>query len=224
MIPQDKRDANPEISARLGLAAGQPLVVVATSGPGHSVSQRHHQMVAEGVAKLSAAIPNALVVAKLHRKDRIEYYQQMIRRHPESRLQVIANGTPGYPDDIFDWLQGCSLLITGASAVAHEAMFMDVPVVTIDFAGELSGTNFIDAGATTHVRDFVELEQAVRRLIESPDAALAARQRGRGFLEDMYFKLDGRSAEAPPKHCCGSIQESDFARRIAATSFRICVG
>ena len=42
-------------------------------------------------------------------------------------------------------------MLTGASAVAVEAMLMDVPVVTMDFCNEIHGVDFIDAGATIHV-------------------------------------------------------------------------
>src|SRR4029079_7481214 len=134
-------------------------ILVATSGPGHRISHEHHQVVIANLARLSAEFPDVPLVVKLHRKDRLEYYQQALdRRH---RLILVREESSGFPRGIFEWLSGCSVVLTGASPVAVEAMLMDVPVVTMDFCQEIRGVDFIDAGATTHVQTSDALSEAV---------------------------------------------------------------
>ena len=69
---------------------------------------------------------------------------------------------------------------------------MHVPVITMDFAGELSGVEFIDAGATLHCRSQAELLAHLRSLSPPSRPERAATT---AFLADAFFALDGHSAE-----------------------------
>jgi UDP-N-acetylglucosamine 2-epimerase len=186
---------HPAIAKAFSLAADDPWVLVATSGPGHSVSLAHHLTLIENLLALSAGLPEVTFVAKLHRKDDPQYYHDLMAKHPaKRRLIVVRAGSPGVPDNILEWLQGCRAVLTGASMVAIEAMLMNIPVITMDFAGELSGVEFIDAGATRHVRTLAELEDRLRAVLAAgpgsePLPATTA------FLGDAFFALDGRSAQ-----------------------------
>ncbi len=186
---------HPQLKTRFGLSDGAPWILVATSGPGHRVSHRHHAQIVAGLFDLARAVPEVPIVVKLHRKDRLEYYQSRLDSAADSRVQVVPFGTPGLPSDIFDWLQGCSLVLTGASTTATEAMVMDVPVVTMDYCGELYHIDFIDAGATVHVTTPAELVAAVPDVLASgrlPDATAARMQE---FLKGTFGALDGKSSE-----------------------------
>jgi len=184
-----------DVRTRFSLSE-KPLILVALSGPGHSVSHSHHETIIEHVMRLSTKLHGIRFIAKLHRKDRADYYQHVMRRVvPKSTMDVVPYGVPGLTSDIFDWLQGCSLVLTGASTVAVEAMLMDVPVVTMDFAGELSGIDFIDAGATFHARTPEELEDAVRSVLDASGRVAGVKARARAFLKGEYYAVDGRSAE-----------------------------
>ena len=157
---------HPAIAKAFSLSPGDPWVLVATSGPGHSVSLAHHLTLIENLLVLSARFPEVTFIAKLHRKDNPQYYHDLMAKHPaKRRLMIVRAGSPGVPDNILDWLQGCRAVLTGASMVAIEAMLMHVPVITMDFAGELSGVEFIDAGATRHVRTLAELEDRLRTIL-----------------------------------------------------------
>lgn len=189
--PHQSGQPHPVVHAHLGLAAERPYVLVATSGPGHSISHDHHRCVIENLMRLSAQTP-ALFVAKLHRKDSEFYYKEVRQLVPESRLVV----TPDLPNlTIFDWLQGCDLVLTGASSTAVEAMLMDVPVISMDFANEIKQVNFIDAGATWHVRTEEDLGEAVRTLLYDPVRRAALAQKAGEFLKNQFYALDGRSAQ-----------------------------
>jgi hypothetical protein len=132
---------------------------------------------------------------KLHRKDRLEYYEKVIQKCGQSKIHFVTDRMSGFPSSIFDWLQGCGVLLTGASTTAIEALLVDVPVVTMDFAGELNGVDFIEMGATTHVRSYTELEEKVGALLHSKELRGQTRDQAAAFLQEMFFALDGRSAE-----------------------------
>jgi UDP-N-acetylglucosamine 2-epimerase len=181
------------LQAKFGLRPHDSWILVATSGPGHRISHRHHEIVVEQLATLCESLGDVPMVAKLHRKDRLEYYQHPLKQHPVARLKLVPYGTAGCPHNIFDWLQGCSLVLTGASTVADEAMLMEVPVLTMDFCNEIHGVDFIDAGATIHVTDGASLERAVREILER-GASEQLKSRVQSYLEDAYSTLDGRAS------------------------------
>jgi hypothetical protein len=205
--PRQTGQVNAQLRDRLGLQAGDPWILVTTSGPGHRISMAHHKLVIEHLARLSAAVPTTPVVVKLHRKDHIEHYQQALHNSAGRKLIVVGVNTPGYPRDIFEWLDGCPVVLTGASAVAVEAMLMDVPVVTMDFRKEVLGVDFIDAGATTHVRTGEALVEAVTEILAGHAPSAEAQARVRAYLEESFCALDGRSASRAAGSLIEQIQQ-----------------
>lgn len=193
--PRQSQKIHPQLKARLGLREGQPWILVATSGPGHRVSLGHHEIMIAKLADLARAIPGVPIVIKLHRKDRLDHYQAILRTCAELPLHVLPAGAAGLPPDITDWLQGCTMVLTGGSMTAIEAMVMDVPVVTMDFCGELDGVDFIDAGATVHATDAGELSAAVQDLLSARRLPDDVQARVDDFLKGTFFALDGRSSQ-----------------------------
>ena len=131
----------------------------------------------------------------------------------------MPDNTAGYPSDIFQWLDGCPVVLTGASTVAVEAMLMDVPVVTMDFCDEIHGVDFIDAGATMHVRTGNALVEAVGQVLAGRAPDEQAQARVRTYLEASFCALDGRSASrgarALVEQFGDGVAESSARRRIA---------
>lgn len=194
-VPRQSGKIDPTIAARLGLDDARPYVLVATSGPGDSISHAHHRLHIETIAKASRDLPNAQFVAKLHRKDSPANYAELAKTVPDSRLRIIPHGTSGVPENIFNWLQGAGLLLTGASAVSLEAMLLSVPVITMDFLGELARIDFIEQQATSHVADPQTLVPAIERLLGSDEAVASARRNAQAYLHDVFLAVDGRSGD-----------------------------
>ena len=203
--PRQTGKINSVLCKRIQLHSKQPYVLVATSGPGVSVSYFHHLLVIKNLMRLSMKYKEINFIAKLHRKDRLEYYEKCFEEVPGSRLKVIEYGAKGYPVDIFHWLQGCSCLITGASSVAMEAMLMDVPVITLDFCEEFECVDFIDKDTTIHVSEPTELD----RYFEHPDAIANAFSKRKpnidAYLKASFFDLDGKSSLRCAKEICDLI-------------------
>jgi UDP-N-acetylglucosamine 2-epimerase len=187
--------------SRLGLRSGEPWILVATSGPGHRISHAHHEKVVANLVRLSAALPDVPLVIKLHHKDRLENYRQGLKDQAGQKIFVVPYDKPGFPSNIFDWLQGCSMVLTGMSSVAMEAMLMDVPVITMDFCDEIHGADFIDAGATLHVRTGEALEAAVRTILAG-GVPKDLGQRVQAYLKDAFLALDGGSADRGAAALC----------------------
>jgi hypothetical protein len=203
---------HPDIRKRLGLGDGQPWVLMATSGPGNSISHNHHRKIIENVIRLSSKLNDLHFVSKLHRKDRLEYYKSLSRVVPGSKLTVIPYGDPHMPESIFDWLQGCTVVLTGASSVAVEAMMMDVPVITMDFADELSRTDFIQQSAVIHAVSLDELEKSLLSIIYSPESHSEVGRRAKAYLEETFYALDGKSAHRCAQSIQSLVESKDLCR------------
>jgi hypothetical protein len=186
---------HPQLKARLGLRDDTPWILVATSGPGHRVSHAHHATLITNLSELARAFPKVPVVIKLHRKDRLEYYASILKASGDLPLHIIPHDVAGFPSDIFDWLQGCSMILTGASTTAIEAMALDIPVITMDYCNELYSIDFIDAGATLHVTDASGLVDAVKKILSTGRLPTNVQQRAMEFLKGTYFALDGKSSQ-----------------------------
>jgi len=188
-LERQKREVDRRLQRKLGLGPRQPFVVMAVSNPANMVTLQQHERTIRAVMGLSTRLRMPLV-ARLHRGDSPAHYERLAREVPGQRLVVVRNDAPGWPGTILDWLQGCSLLLTGASTVALEAMLLDVPVVTMDFTGDYADVDFIKARATEHVTDEVALVRAATALVADPASAAALRTRAAGFLGDYFYRVD----------------------------------
>lgn len=193
--PRQTGKMHPDLARLLKPGPDQPYVLVATSGPGHTVSHHQHALVIEQLMGLSNRFPQVLFAVKLHRKDHVNYYRQVADRVGAHRLRIIPDATPEFPRDIFGWLQGCRAVLTGASTVAIEAMLMDVPVITMDFCDEIHDIDFIDIGATLHVTSGDQLDERLRDVLGQHEVIGHLRAKAAEYLQDSFFKLDGQSAK-----------------------------
>jgi hypothetical protein len=183
-----------KIETKLGVGAGRPWMLVATSGPGGVISLTHHRKVIEGLFRLSEEVAEVDFVVKLHRKDKREYYEEAANQFPNHRLILVDSSSAELPTGILSWFQGCTGVLTGSSNVAVEAMLLNVPVITMDYTGILAeGVSFIDDHATLHAFGFDELKAAVKRVVNSDGEVKLLRERAEQFVQDMYYKMDGRA-------------------------------
>ncbi len=178
-------------------------ILIATSGPGNSISLDHHKILIKSIMRLSKQFEQICFIAKLHRKDRKKYYKELLPQVPESKLNIVSYGSKGLPDNIFNWLHGCSAVLTCASTVAVEAMLMDVPVITMDFNDELNGIDFIDADATLHSSNTDELERAIQVIASSNELINSKKRNVQNFLAGQFYDLHGNAA----MNCAKTVQQ-----------------
>lgn len=194
-VPAQRGAPDDRLAARLGLRSGEPFVLVATSGPGGTISADHHVRVIEHVMRVSARMPEVRFVFKLHRKDDLRFYDRARASVPDQRAVVVRHGARGYPEDIFDWLQGAAALLTGASAAGLDALMMEVPLVTMDFAARLADTPYVAAGASRHATTEEDLTAAVREVLHGGARLEARRRKASRFLDRTYGRRDGHAAD-----------------------------
>lgn len=183
-----------KVPALLGCPVNKPYVLVAFSGPGNNTSIEHHRKLIEAVYALNRDMPELTLVIKLHPKDRMEYYDEVNKHFPQQTVHVLKN-IPGHQHlSIFDWLSGCSVLLTGASTTAVEALLCEIPVITLDLQQEYKGISFIDREATLHVTQETALVPAVERLVYDSAFRKEMLERATPFLDDYFFLRDHRAA------------------------------
>lgn len=181
---------HPDVQEALDLAPGGGFILIATSGPGDKVSRAHHGALIAVFAELAERFVELPIAVKLHPKDALENYAGA-----SARLRVFGARTRLGQLPITDWLQGCRLLVTGASTVALEAMLLQVPVVTVDLMNELGAVDFIASGATCHVESKHALFEAVTKLAGAQlETRAALEARAARFLGDKFGTRDGRAA------------------------------
>ena len=176
----------------MNIADDAPFILIALSGPGHSTSLKHFNMIVLQMLKLTVEYPDYHFVAKLHRKDKLSNYKDLVAMVPQHRLTIVEDGQLSF--GIFDWLKSCNLLITGTSTVAQEAMLLDVPVMTIDLMNEFHDVDFIDQDCTVHITDGNKLGAAIHTLITDKDAYAGVKENARRYAEDSFYKLDHNAA------------------------------
>lgn len=155
-----------QLEKELNLTKLKPYILFAHSGAGNSTSMPHYQSSLESLYQTAEKYPDVQWIVKLHRKDDPSNFSVVKSKFPNSPIQVVdKEKETKLPVSIFDWLRGASCMITGNSTVAIEAMFMDVPVVTMDLMGEYNQVDFIDKGCTYHVRTREELDRAVSKIL-----------------------------------------------------------
>lgn len=141
------------------------------------------------VTTLASRHPDWRFLIKLHPAETPAPYAAIAARAPNIALASQAR--------IRDVLHHCTALVANTSTTATEAWMLGKPVFEVMFgtyhvpapAGYLAGNRI--------VRSIDELDESLVGCVESPDTAIADEQRQArtAFLEDVYFRIDGRSAE-----------------------------
>jgi len=190
-----KSGIHPLLKQNLSLTESKPYFFIATSGPGHSTSHAHFQVILENVFEVATRYPDTQWVIRMHLKDRIENYQEVLNRHKNHQIHIIENTASGFPQSIFEWLQGATALLTGTSTVALEAMSMGIPVVTMDFMEEYKMVDFIDLETTIHVTNRETLIRVIRQLTETPHVFETVNERAKAYTAQYFYKSEISASE-----------------------------
>jgi hypothetical protein len=165
-------------------SAGKKTILILLSGFGHTTSKTHHEAILKALASLIRANKEKYhFVFKLHRKDRKEYYQIITGDTTLAKAyEIFSFDHFKEKETIFDWIDLCDTIITGASTTAVEAMYLKKPVITVDLMQEYEyETLHIRNGATYHTRTEEELMQAFLEVthpdfVVKPEALTTAKE------------------------------------------------
>jgi len=168
---------------------------VTNSGPGHSTSPAHYDEILNAIFEVSENFKVAQWVIKLHRKDSIENFRNVLVNFPAHEVKIITSDHPAASISIYKWLKGASCIITGASTVAIEAMAVDIPVITMDLKEEYCNVDFIDQLATIHVKSSSELNAVVNNILNNKPLYEQVFQNSRNYAQKYFYRGTAKSSE-----------------------------
>ena len=156
-----------------------------------SISLKHHLKIIKKLKKLSHDFPKTQFVVKLHRKDNIGYYN-----NKENHKLIIADKIDEnvLPSSIFDWFNGCSAIITGASTSGNEALLIGLPVITMDFNNELNDIAFIKSKVSIHVKNYHNLKE-VGDILLNNSLPVNKIEKIQEYLDRCFYKNDGNTSK-----------------------------
>jgi UDP-N-acetylglucosamine 2-epimerase len=165
-------------------------VLVALSGPGTSVSLDNHRLIIKWVMQLAELHSNSLFSIKLHRKDKVCYFEDFLKlRNVELILQ-----NHELVNDIFYWISINELIITGASTVGLECHLLGKPSICVDPLGELKNTYYVPDNRIEYLSTFNELNLTFSRFIEK-GANFKDESYFESVIADYFYRFDGKSSE-----------------------------
>lgn len=166
-------------------------VLIATSGPGHSVSLAHHFGILRTLVTLVNTCQNVKFIIKLHRKDKRSYYTEL---EALTNVQIIDSTSSGLPAQKIDyWIQKCAFVISGASTVVFESMLLNKPVIVLDLNQEFTKYEFIKNGivpCADSPQQLIELSEKLLNTDEYPEILLTIQ---RDYIS-KHYQLDGNAS------------------------------
>jgi hypothetical protein len=176
------------VRARLGIAAGETLVVVASR---YRAIRDTHRSIGTAFPALVAAVeavPGVVCLVKPHPAEPPDAYVERIREAGAARVRLVPPSS-----ELVDLLNAADALVTVESLSAIEALVLDRPVLILNMPNNLRG--LVEQGVAVGVETGVDPARALRSVLfdEATRAALAtARQR---YLSDVAHGVDGASTE-----------------------------
>jgi len=182
----------PVFGSRLKVPNQKKLVLVAGSGPGDSVSLDGHLQFITALMEIAAEYQHDFYfVFKLHIKDNKSYYHKIIKSH-SNVLVVSSEEANTISTNIFEWLKGVDILITGASTVGLEAQLQGIPCVSFDPKEELGSKFYIAKGDTLYCTKRDQVELLLTKFLKG-EVLLEANQ-VKEIERKYFYKVDGKSA------------------------------
>ena len=172
-------------------------LLVALSGPGHSVTLAHHKAILRLLLLATKSYPSLEFIFKLHKKDDERFYEKL-KICPNA--YIINYEDPLNQVDIGEWLHPSRALITGASMTAMDAMMINKPVVTIDLVDDFKEVDFIRDGVTLHVRNKAELDLALNAIMEENKNYDLHLEHSKTFSQKAFASVEGGTAKFVADH------------------------
>jgi len=182
--------ANKEEAQIILKSFGEKYILIALSGPGHSVSFKHHFEVTKVIVEIARKMSFFTFVVKLHRKDRKKYYSSANGTERPANLVIIPYNSKQYPSSIYSWLKNASALISISSTAVYDGMLMKVPVFSIDLQGESSKFKPISEKITIHSTSREELGYNLKSILANDQ--IVQKQLG---LQNKFVKYYYANAE-----------------------------
>ena len=131
--------------------------LIAFSGHGHSTSSENYKKQINIIEKLISIYNEYFFVFKLHPKENIEFYSNIINK---KNVYFVKDNSIFNSYSIYPLLEKAKLLITGVSTVAIEAMLMKKKVICLDPFFEYNDNELVKNNLLKYVNNYIGLESA----------------------------------------------------------------
>lgn len=179
---------------------GKPTVLLALSGPGHSVDVKTHCQIID-ILKSIQERAGINICVKLHPKDSRSYYSSL-----DSNLTTVLDNEDLKYQGIsyYELLSSAILVLTVASHAALESLLIGTPVITLDLNNSFGDVDFIKDGLTHHVHNYDELKNSILTLTSRDKIKMTDDIKAK--IEQYYFNffIEGYN---PSLHIANIIQE-----------------
>lgn len=197
-------DKKIEVDKRILNEVGRSVYnLIAISGYGGSTTKGHYFKLLEAYFDLAKQFPQEHFVFKLHKKERVQDYKELIKTYNLRNISIVQYEEKKLPTDIFSWLKNAKTLLTGTSTTALEAMYMNVPVITLDLEHEYTDCEFIAAGTTLHSTNHDSLQTNFKSAI-SRDAKCQNKMAAAQLYSNDFFDTSKEGTSAASR-CCDMI-------------------
>lgn len=173
----------------------QLKILVAFSGPGHLTSENHHKESIALLVKAAKIHKNKIAFYfKLHPKDNSSYYEEFKANKSFNNIYFsLPDNNPS--NNIFDWIEFCDMVFTGASTVAIEAMLLEKPTISIDLTGDYKDLAFNKIGAVKYVTSENELNDIISEVTKNNfDSFTQTMIKANEYKYKLLGHTDGNSA------------------------------
>lgn len=174
------------IRSRLGVAAGQKLLVVASRYRGIRETHRSIGSAFPGLLRAAQTLPGVLVLVKPHPAESGDAYRDAIREASATRAQLVAGGA-----DLLELLHAADALVTVESLSAVEALVLGRPVLVLNMPSNLG--EMVEQGMAFGVPEGADPTEALRQVLF--DAATQERlaTARASYLSDVACGVDGHA-------------------------------
>jgi CDP-glycerol glycerophosphotransferase (TagB/SpsB family) len=171
---------------RLGVGAGQRLIVVASRFRG---IRETHQSIGSALPRLVRAIdalPDVICVVKPHPAESAQPYEACLRAECARQVRVTGPGA-----DLMQLLHAADALITVESLSAVEAIVLDRPLLILNTPTNLA--ELVEHGVAIGVAQGEDPRPALQRLLFDEPTRERLRQARQRYLADLAFGVDGQA-------------------------------
>ena len=131
--------------------------LIAFSGHGHSTTLENYKKQINIIEQLISFYKNDFFVIKLHPKENIEFYSNIITK---KNVHFVTKNPLFKTYSIYPLLEKAKLVITGVSTVAIETMLMKKNVLCLDPFFEYQSNEIVITNMVKYVNNYVDLESA----------------------------------------------------------------
>lgn len=159
------------------------IILIALSGPGHSISLPHHLSILKVFEKLVGEMREEKFVFKLHKKDKKKYYRKL---KGFGNVVIIEYGDNSENQNIYYWIKKSKAVISGVSTSLLEAMYFKRPAISIDLFEELQKEIVVSRKITLNVHNYDELVSCINQINDNRNEILSHLEQSTRYIENVY--------------------------------------